>query len=123
MPWARASVKIVGAVGLDRGASIRAAPSNSEYSVWVCRWTNCSAAVVTAPSRHLSTGSARLWTTYTHVIRRGPNVRPGGGGVKGAGRRGRAPTPRRGRPEAAPRREAARRGRDGGGPAAPRGGR
>ena len=37
MPWASASVKIVGAVGLDFGASMRAAPSSSEYSVCVWR--------------------------------------------------------------------------------------
>src|SRR5215212_3875934 len=43
IPWATASVKIVAAPGFDLGASIRAAPSSSEYSVWVWRWTNCSA--------------------------------------------------------------------------------
>ena len=37
MPCATASVKIVGAEGLDFGASIRAAPSSSEYSVCVWR--------------------------------------------------------------------------------------
>jgi hypothetical protein len=37
IPWASASVKIVAAPGFDFGASMRAAPSRSEYSVWVCR--------------------------------------------------------------------------------------
>ena len=37
MPCRTASVKIVGAWGFERGASIRAAPSRSEYSEWVCR--------------------------------------------------------------------------------------
>ena len=42
MPRRWASVKIVGAPGLDFGASMRAAPSSSEYSECTCRWTKPS---------------------------------------------------------------------------------
>src|SRR3954452_3726753 len=118
MSWASASVNTVGALGLDFGASIRAAPSNNEYSVWVWRWTNRSViALRPAPSSRPLGGpvgtfpqdTRSLWTTYTHVIRRRSTLRRDRGGVKVAGGSGRgrarprgpaaAGTPRaRGRP-------------------------
>src|SRR4051812_34198112 len=109
MSWASASVNTVGAVGLDFGASIRAAPSNREYSVCVWRWTNRSVIVPRpASSWTFPQDDRSLWTTYTHVIRRGSNVRRGRWGVKVAGPPGRGPAPGRGGGATGPRRAPAR---------------
>src|SRR5438477_3400496 len=81
IPSRAASLKIVGALGLERGASTRAAPSSKEYSECVCRWTNpgpgmCAGGRLSWSVFHIAPGP--MWTTYTAVIRRGPRLaRPG----------------------------------------------
>src|SRR5881392_4034800 len=77
IPSRAASLKIVGAFGLERGASIRAAPSSREYSEWVWRWTNpwpgiCAGGRLSGSVFHIAPGP--MWTTYTAVIRRGPRL-------------------------------------------------
>src|SRR5580765_7472245 len=77
IPSRASSLKIVGAFGLERGASIRAAPSSREYSEWVWRWTNpwpgiCAGGRLSWSVFHIAPGP--MWTTYTAVIRRGPRL-------------------------------------------------
>jgi hypothetical protein len=59
--------KIVGDEGLEAGASMRAAPSSSEYSECTWRWTKLS------PLSETSSGPGfpPLWRTYRCVIREG----------------------------------------------------
>src|SRR5262249_43195285 len=96
IPARSASLKIVGAWGLDRGASIRAAPSSSEYSEWVWRWTKLSPwvrssspgiraggrlpwSVVASGSRReavMHRGPGAMRTTYRAVIRRVRRLAP-----------------------------------------------
>src|SRR6266704_3121630 len=56
-----ASLKIVGALGLERGASRRAAPSSKEYSEWVWRWTN--------PGPGICAGGRLSWSVFPHRSR------------------------------------------------------
>src|SRR6266566_365852 len=77
IPSRAASLKIVAALGLERGASRRAAPSSKEYSEWVWRWTNpgpgiCAGGRLSWSVFHIAPGA--MWTTYTAVIRRGPRL-------------------------------------------------
>src|SRR6266516_1863009 len=77
IPSRAASLKMVGAFGFERGASMRAAPSSREYSVCVWRWTNpgpgiCAGCRLSWNVFHTVPGP--MWTTYTAVIRRGPRL-------------------------------------------------
>src|SRR5437660_4963601 len=77
IPSRAASLKMVGALRLERGASTRAAPSSKEYSECVCRWTNpgpgmCAGGRLSWSVFHIAPGP--MWTTYTAVIRRGPRL-------------------------------------------------
>src|SRR5436190_22231072 len=77
IPSRAAWLKMVGAFGFERGASMRAAPSSREYSVCVWRWTNpgpgiCAGCRLSWNVFHTVPGP--MWTTYTAVIRRGPRL-------------------------------------------------